>query len=65
MSSDNISPILSPGLTGIEIPIRELGWQGCGVLFDKIFDRPGAHSRTLVPTQLVVNHSAIEITAGK
>ncbi|AZP43955.1 LacI family transcriptional regulator [Rahnella aquatilis] len=64
-SSDNISPILSPGLTGIEIPIRELGWQGCGVLFDKIFDRPGAHSRTLVPTQLVVNHSAIEITAGE
>jgi len=57
-SSDNVSPLLSPGLTGIEIPIRELGWQGCSVLFDKIFDRPCAHARTLVPTQLVVNHSA-------
>ncbi|PBI81636.1 LacI family transcriptional regulator [Rahnella victoriana] len=64
-SSDNISPILSPGLTGIEIPIRELGWQGCSLLFDKIFDRPCTDSRTLVPTQLVVNHSARNITAGK
>lgn len=64
-SSDNISPILSPELTGIEIPIRELGWQGCGVLFDKIFDRPCTNSRTLVPTQLVINRSAISRSSAK
>lgn len=64
-SSDNISPILSPELTGIEIPIRELGWLGCGVLFDKIFDRPCAHSRTLVPTQLVINRSARSLSSAK
>lgn len=57
-SSDNVSPMLSPALTGIEIPIRELGCQGCGLLFDKIFNRDNADSRVLVRTQLMINHSA-------
>lgn len=64
-SSDNISPILSPELTGIEIPIHELGWQGCRLLFDKIFDRTCEKSRILIPTQLVVNHSARSLRPAK
>lgn len=32
-SNSSISPLLTPPLTGIDVPTAQLGWQGCDVLF--------------------------------
>ncbi|AWH88991.1 LacI family DNA-binding transcriptional regulator [Limnobaculum parvum] len=58
-SNDNISMLLSPPLSGIEVPTRELGWTGSDILFDKISGKEHIAAKTLVPTHLALARSVL------
>ncbi|MGZ4159554.1 MAG: LacI family DNA-binding transcriptional regulator [Neobacillus sp.] len=56
-SNSSIAPFLSPSLTSIEIPVKSLGDIGTKLLFAKIKERKNMSSRTIIPTEKIIQNS--------
>ncbi|MDV5140684.1 LacI family DNA-binding transcriptional regulator [Chimaeribacter arupi] len=51
-SNTGISPLLTPPLSGIDVPTAQLGWQGGDLLFARIAGREPSQMHTLVETEI-------------
>lgn len=60
--TDNIlSNILTPSLTGIEVPYKELGAVGAQLLFDRIKNEKQVPNKTIIPTELMKRESVASV----
>lgn len=60
-SNTSFTPFLSPSLTSIEIPVKKLGDAGTRLLFAKIKDDKKLAARTIIPTEKIIQNSAVRL----
>lgn len=60
-SNSSISAFLSPSLTSIEIPVKELGDAGTTLLFAKIKGNTSKHNQKIVPTEMIIKNSVAKV----
>ncbi|MGF6952625.1 DNA-binding LacI/PurR family transcriptional regulator [Neobacillus sp. B4I6] len=60
-SNSSISAFLSPSLTSIEIPVKELGDAGTTLLFAKIKGITSKHNQKIVPTEMIIKSSVAKV----